>query len=68
MPQVLPLKFCFLATFQRHMGVVVAHGYTVCECMDIDAGGTGLDPGSGTSAWAKLGKLLNPSVPQFPHW
>ena len=47
---------------------VVAHGYIVCECMDIDADGTGLDPGSGTSGWAKLGKLLNPSVPQFPHW
>ena len=60
MPQLLPLKFCSLATFQRHLGVVVAHEYIACECTDIDAGSTGLDPGSGTSGLGRVGEVTQP--------
>ena len=42
------------------MGVVVAHEYIACECTDIDAGSTGLDPGSGTSGLGRVGEVTQP--------
>lgn len=41
--------------------------YVMGECTRVEPDSTCLGPGSGTG-WDKLGKLLNLSVPQFPHW